>query len=331
MPTPSRVAETSSSPGVRRGRRPANAKATAVNDGAGHAARRWSRSGRRSRPAARPSSAIPSVAGSRYRPETTTEAPKPKPVLVGSWANWGKTMNEAYRPAPSRKAASVRGPHAAHPHHRHVDQRVVAAHLDQRSRPRRTTSADARAGRASSAEPQPQTVVWLIASSTAEMPDRHQRGGEPVDPARACGPATRGRSARWRRAASDDHDQRDPEQPVVARGARRSAPESTIPTPPPTPRIAESSPMPPATFSRGNSSRTIAEGEREDAAGHALDDAGDDQHAAASCETAASSVPTAEDEQRPQQQPLLAVHVAEPADDRGADRGRRAGSRSAAR
>ena len=34
-------------------------------------------------------------------------------------------------------------------------------------------------------------------------------------------------------------------------------PESTIPRPPPTPRIAESRPMPPATFSGGNSSRTM--------------------------------------------------------------------------
>ena len=34
-------------------------------------------------------------------------------------------------------------------------------------------------------------------------------------------------------------------------------PESTMPTPAPTPRIADSSPMLPATFSRGNSSRTI--------------------------------------------------------------------------
>jgi len=34
-------------------------------------------------------------------------------------------------------------------------------------------------------------------------------------------------------------------------------PERTIPTPPPTPRIAESRPIPPATLSSGNSSRTI--------------------------------------------------------------------------
>ena len=34
-------------------------------------------------------------------------------------------------------------------------------------------------------------------------------------------------------------------------------PASTIPTPPPIPSIADSSPMLPATFSRGNSSRTI--------------------------------------------------------------------------
>src|SRR5271167_3230465 len=46
-----------------------------------------------------------SVEGSRYRPETTTDAPKPNPVLFGSCANCGKTMNDAYMPAPSRNAA----------------------------------------------------------------------------------------------------------------------------------------------------------------------------------------------------------------------------------
>src|ERR1039457_2711387 len=48
---------------------------------------------------------MPIVEGSRYRPETTTEAPKPKPVLLGSCANCGKTMNDAYIPAPSKNAA----------------------------------------------------------------------------------------------------------------------------------------------------------------------------------------------------------------------------------
>jgi len=35
-------------------------------------------------PAAKPTTTIPSVDGRRYSPETTTEAPKPKPVLFGS-------------------------------------------------------------------------------------------------------------------------------------------------------------------------------------------------------------------------------------------------------
>ena len=48
---------------------------------------------------------MPIVEGSRYRPETTTDAPKPKPVLFGSCANCGKMMNDAYIPAPSRNAA----------------------------------------------------------------------------------------------------------------------------------------------------------------------------------------------------------------------------------
>ena len=40
------------------------------------------------------------------------------------------------------------------------------------------------------------------------------------------------------------------------------------------------------------------------------------------CETAASSVPAPSMHERPDEQPLLAVHVAEPAEDRRADRGR---------
>ena len=119
-------------------------------------------------PALRPRIVIPIVDGSRYRPETTTEAPKPKPVLVGSWANWGKTMNEAYMPAPSRKAATFVVQTPAHAHHRHVDQRVVAAHLDRDPGDEKATPTASRP--IVLAEPQPQVVVSLIASSTTDMP-----------------------------------------------------------------------------------------------------------------------------------------------------------------
>ena len=64
-----------------------------------------------------------------------------------------------------------------------------------------------------------------------------------------------------------------------------------------------------------------AEGEREDAAADALDEAGRDQHAAASWRQRRQQGAGGEDDQGPEQQPLLAVHVAEPAEDRGADRG----------
>src|SRR5437588_11670605 len=48
-----------------------------------------------------------SALGSRYRLETTIDAPKPNPVLLGSCANWGNTTNDEYMPAPSRNAARL--------------------------------------------------------------------------------------------------------------------------------------------------------------------------------------------------------------------------------
>ncbi len=57
------------------------------------------------RPASIPITNIVAVLGSRYRPESTTEAPNPKPVERGSCTNCGITMNDEYIPAPSRNAA----------------------------------------------------------------------------------------------------------------------------------------------------------------------------------------------------------------------------------
>src|SRR5947207_13711389 len=59
------------------------------------------------RPAAVPSRPIVSALGSRYRLETTADAPNPNPVLLGSCANCGKTTNDEYSPAPSRNAATL--------------------------------------------------------------------------------------------------------------------------------------------------------------------------------------------------------------------------------
>ena len=97
-------------------------------------------------------------------------------------------------------------------------------------------------------------------------------------------------------------------------------PERTMPMPPPTPRIAESRPIPPATFSRGNSSRTMPK------ASGKMPPATPWMKRAAICSARVAGDggdqgAEGEDDERPEQQPLLAVHVAEPADDRGADRG----------
>jgi len=63
-----------------------------------------------------------------------------------------------------------------------------------------------------------------------------------------------------------------------------------------------------------------AEGEREDAAGDALDDARRDQHRQRGRHGGEQGAED-EDGEGPEEQLLLAVHVAEAADDRGADRG----------
>src|SRR3984893_8498983 len=108
------------------------------------------------------------VDGSKYSPETTTEAPKPKPVLLGSCANWGKTMNDEYIPAPSRNAATF----VVHtPRIRIIVMSMSGVRL-------RTSTAihtiETMTPTATSprvlADPQPHLLVWLIASSTVEMP-----------------------------------------------------------------------------------------------------------------------------------------------------------------
>src|SRR5271155_5229628 len=120
------------------------------------------------RPANMPRIVTPTVAGSRYSPDTTTEAPNPKPVLLGSWANWGNTMNEAYMPAPSRNAARL----VVHtPRMRIIVMSISGFSL-------RTSTAIQTADTANPAssspsvldDPHPQVVVSEIASSTIEMP-----------------------------------------------------------------------------------------------------------------------------------------------------------------
>src|SRR5579862_5626864 len=120
------------------------------------------------RPATAPSTPMLRAAGSRYRLETTTEAPNPKPVLFGSCANCGKTMNVEYIPAPSRNAVRfvVQTPR----------MRIIVMSISGMRLLLSTTTQTAITTRPAArtptvrAEPQPQTVASLIASSTPEMP-----------------------------------------------------------------------------------------------------------------------------------------------------------------
>jgi hypothetical protein len=111
---------------------------------------------------------MPIVDGSRYRPDTTTEAPKPKPVLFGSCANCGKMMNDAYIPAPSRKAARF----VVHtPRMRIIVMSISGSLLRTSTATHTAMNASPTAIRPSVfADPQVHSVVSEIASSTAEMP-----------------------------------------------------------------------------------------------------------------------------------------------------------------
>src|ERR1700749_2612098 len=111
---------------------------------------------------------MPIVDGSRYRPETTTDAPKPKPVLLGSCANCGSTMNDEYIPAPSRKAARFV---VQTPRMRIIVMSISGFELRTSTGTHSTVTAMPTASSASVlAEPQPQLVVSEMASSTIEMP-----------------------------------------------------------------------------------------------------------------------------------------------------------------
>ena len=104
-------------------------------------------------------------------------------------------------------------------------------------------------------------------------------------------------------------------------------PESTSPSPPPTPNTAESSPMPTFIRSGGNSSRMIPKLRGNTAPpapetmpeGDQRPDVGSERAADAACE---------EDRERDDEQPLLAEAVAELAQDRRETPPPRAGSPS---
>src|ERR1700691_2340396 len=97
-----------------------------------------------------------------------TEAPKPKPVLFDSWAIWGITINDAYMPAPSRKAAALV---VQTPRMRIIVMSIRGFLLRTSTAIQATETAMPTESRPSVlGDPQPQLVVWLIEISTIDMP-----------------------------------------------------------------------------------------------------------------------------------------------------------------
>ncbi len=105
------------------------------------------------------------------------------------------------------------------------------------------------------AEPQPQTVVSLIATSASDMPALiNTAAGQLIRPGTRTGDSGTKRQVQ-NAAGTISSSGIQNSQCQLRRSTTR--PPATMPTPAPTPRIAEIKPIPPATFSRGNSSRMI--------------------------------------------------------------------------
>jgi len=200
--------------------------------------------------------------------------------------------------------------------------------LDGRPRPR-TPRSPAASRPSVLTEPQLQAVASLTASRAAEMPDGHQRGRTPVHPARDAHRRLR-HEAPGEERGDHDHDQRNPEQPMPAEvlqdhtGSRRS----------PIRRRHRGWPTA-ARCSRDLLARKLvaddAKGEREDAAGGALERAPHDhgpptswRRLPAACRGQGSRRSTAGTRPLPYMSPRATQ-------DRGADRGRQQVGRSTPR
>ena len=169
------------------------------------------------------------------------------------------------------------------------------------------------------AEPQPHVVVSLIAIRTSVIPALiSAAAGQLIRPGTRTGDS--GTKRHVQTAATTISDERQPEQPVPAqvlhdRGAGEDADAAADP---------EQRRHEPDAAGDALARELVAddpEREREDAAADALDRARDDQQRERARD-AGEQRARAEHDERPDEQALLAVHVAEPADDRGADGGR---------
>ena len=168
------------------------------------------------------------------------------------------------------------------------------------------------------ADPQPHVVVSLIARRSAERPALDQHSRKPVD---ATGQADR---RFWdqspsRHRGDQDRDERNPEEPVVAEVLDDHAREHD-PHPAADAEDRREQADPAGHLVSWKLIPDYPEREWEDPARRTLDEAGDDDRDQRA-RHGANHRADGEDEEGPKEQALLAVHVAEASDDRGADGG----------
>ena len=234
--------------------------------------------------------------------------PRPSRRRSAASAICGIRMNEPNMPKPTSSVAMFGD------QHRRTGERVRCRPAARRGGARRRRSRPARRARRDQPERagrRPAPVVRAARSrSAAPRPtasDRRRRG---VDAPRR---------ADRRLGHEADRRRRSPRRPSPRRARRSSGSSRWSTSRPPSgrpdrrrrcPRRAEIRPMPVGTRSRGNSSRMIAEAEREDAAADALQHAAGD-HQAERCRRARETTePAANSAERDRQQALLAEHVA---------------------
>jgi hypothetical protein len=181
------------------------------------------------------------------------DAPKPNPVLAGSCANCGMTMNDAYIPPPRRNATRF----VVHtPRMRIIDMSIsgsrlrtsTATHAVHTARPMAKSTIVF-------VPPQPQTDVWAIAIRMQQIPVLINAAASQFTwPGERTGDS--GMKRHVQKAASRVTTSGAQNSQCQLRCSTMTAP-STSPAPPPIPSTEESTPMLPATRSGGNSSRAI--------------------------------------------------------------------------
>ena len=221
-------------------------------------------------------------------------------------------------PGAEQERGQVRRPDAADPHHRHVDQRLALrtstttqaaaddeAGGEQPERPRRAPAPRRRLADREQDAPRCRSLISTAASQLTPAGDAHRRLRD--EPPGAERRRRRSRRAASRRASASSGARRSGRRRRCrcrrrCRGSRTGGRCSRPPS---------------RAGTRRGRCRTRAGRCRRRRPGSRARRSG----AASVCESAASSVPPREHDERPDEHVLLAVHVAEPAEDRRADRG----------